>query len=1128
MDYRILGPLEVCAGDRRVQLGGEKQRALLTILLVHANEPVSVDRLSEGVWGERLPPTAHKTLQGYISRLRKALDGGEHESGGSSNGVLVTRGHAYLLRVEPGELDLDRFRDLVEEGRKKLAAGDADRAAGVLRAALGLWRGPPLADFTYEAFAQAPIRELDELRLRAVEDCVEADLVLGRHDQLVGELASLVARNPLRERLRMQLMLALYRCGRQAEALDAYQEFRRGLAEELGLDPSPRFQQLEAAILARDPSLDPTIVSPPQAEPADGAPPSQQATRERLGRRLALGGFGLIAVALAVVVLVSQGGGAIQLRAIAADSVGAISPASGAIGAVVPVGSSPSSVAAGDGAVWVTNYNDNTVSRVDPATRAMQTIPVDSTPSGIAVGAGAVWVSNNYSGTVSRIDPKVNRVVGPPITVGNAPSGVAVGYGSVWVTNTSDGTLSRINALTDTVVKTIALEGGATDVAAGYGAVWVSDEPDGQVLRVDPQTNQVAYSINVGTGPTAISVGYGSVWVANSLDGTVYRINPQTNQVEAAITVGNGPRAIAAGAGGVWVADEFGGTVVGINPAKNAVTSTIRVGNRPRGVAVTAGLVWVGAQASDLSHRGGTLTALTSTPFDTIDPALSGSTAAPLLTLYMTNDGLTAFKRVGGSDSGEVVPDLALTLPRPTDGGRIYTFRLRPGIRYSNGQPVRPEDFRRAIERGFKMYLSVYQEYYESIVGGAACVARPARCDLSRGIVTNDGADTVTFNLAYPDPEFLERLALVWAVTVPAGTPNHDIGRHPLPATGPYEIASYSPAHEVRLVRNPYFHEWSHAARPGGYPDEIVWKIGATPSAAVTAVELGRADYSLDPPPPDRLGEVQTRFASQLHPNPTDITPALLLNTRVAPFNDIRVRRALNYAIDRGEVARLIGLASQPTCQLLPPYVPGYQRHCPYTLNPNPAQTWSAPDLPKARSLIAASHTRGMRITIWSEPFYEIDYTATGRYIVSLLDSLGYSARLKTFAAGDISSYARFSDPRTRGQAAFYTAAPGYTAASEFIQFLFSCQFFPGSNASEFCSPRLDATMRSAFAAEGLEGANTPAAAKLWASADQQITDQAPLVPLVTPYTLDFVSPRVGNYQYNSVQGALIDQMWVK
>jgi peptide/nickel transport system substrate-binding protein len=450
---------------------------------------------------------------------------------------------------------------------------------------------------------------------------------------------------------------------------------------------------------------------------------------------------------------------------------------------------------------------------------------------------------------------------------------------------------------------------------------------------------------------------------------------------------------------------------------------------------------------------------------------------------------------------------------------------------------IRPEDFRWAIVRGFKLRAFASSEYYKRIVGGAACVARPARCDLSRGIVTNDAADTVTFHLVAPDPEFLQRLALMWAFAVPTGTPiEKNIGSFvhlpaPPPATGPYKIASYSPTHEVRLVRNPYFREWSHAARPDGYPDQIVWKIGTSPSAAVTAVEDGRADYDLDAPPPARLGEVRTRFAGQLHPNPNVFTAALLLNTRVAPFNDVRVRRALNYAIDRRRVARLIGQASRPTCQLLPPFIPGYQRYCPYTLNPSRAGIWNAPDLGKARSLIAASHTRGMRVTIWSQPTLGIDYTTTGRYVVSLLDSLGYHSGLTSSSA-----LAPGTPNWSRGgQAAFQTAAPGYPAASEFIQYLFFCPYIKavgpnsaGSNVSKLCDPRLDATMNSAFAAEAANGPNSPIASELWASADRRVTNDAPLVPLVTPWTLDFVSRRVGNYQYNPQQGVLIDQLWVR
>jgi peptide/nickel transport system substrate-binding protein len=324
-------------------------------------------------------------------------------------------------------------------------------------------------------------------------------------------------------------------------------------------------------------------------------------------------------------------------------------------------------------------------------------------------------------------------------------------------------------------------------------------------------------------------------------------------------------------------------------------------------------------------------------------------------------------------------------------------------------------------------------------------------------------------------------------------------------------------------VRNPYFREWSHAARPNGYPAQIVWRIGASPSTALTAVERGRADYTIDGPPADRLSEVQTRFASQLNPDPNDITAALWFNTGVAPFNDLRVRQALNYAIDRVKAARLIGLEARPTCQLLPPYVPGYQPYCPYTVDRNRGGSWSASDLGKARELIAASHTRGMHVnvTISTGLTLGVDYTAVGRYVARLLDNLGYRTRVTT-SAGLVPGSSKW-------QAAFATAAPAYAAASEFIQFWLSCRYISGgSNISAFCDRGVESTMNSAFAAEAADGFDSPAAARLWASADRQVTDAAPLVPLANPWALDFVSPRVGNYQYNPEQGILLDQLWVK
>jgi YVTN family beta-propeller protein len=414
------------------------------------------------------------------------------------------------------------------------------------------------------------------------------------------------------------------------------------------------------------------------------------------------------------------------------------------------------------------------------------------------------------------------------------------------VTNDSDRTLTRIDAVSGAGIKTIALGAGTTDVAVGLGAVWVSDAADGRMIKVDPETDQVTQAIDVGRGADAIAVGDGSVWVANSLDGTVSRVDPQTGSVTAVIAVGEGPSAIALAHWSLWVANQFAGTVSEIDPTTNVIRQTVRVDNRPDSLAWVGGMVWVGSQAQAGGHRGGTLSVVSQNFFGTADPAL---TIGGYLLTY-TNDGLTAYPRFGGPQSARVVPDLAASLPIPTDGGTTYTLQLRRGIRYSDGQPVRPEDFRRALERDLELGPNLYYGGipFANVIGGAACAPHPRRCDLSRGVVTNDAEDTVTFHLVAPDPELLERLALPDAVAVPAGTPFRDVGDHPIPATGPYASAGYN-QHEVKLVRNPYFHVWSRAARPDGFPDQIVFRFGASRSAELTAVEQNRADYTLDGPP---------------------------------------------------------------------------------------------------------------------------------------------------------------------------------------------------------------------------------------------------------------------------------------
>ena len=249
MEFRILGPLEVVDGDVAVALGGVRQRTLLAILLLNANEVVSADRLIDGLWGERSPASGRSALQVRVSQLRKAL--------GEGGAQLLTRASGYVLSLDSGQLDLQRFERLVGEA----AAAEPRAAAEKLCEALALWRGPPLADLAYESFAQAAIGRLKELRVAAIEKRIDADLALGRDGELVAELEELVAEHPLREHPRAQLMLALYRCGRQADALEVYRRTSSELSAELGLEPGRELKELESAILNQDPSLEPSSLA---------------------------------------------------------------------------------------------------------------------------------------------------------------------------------------------------------------------------------------------------------------------------------------------------------------------------------------------------------------------------------------------------------------------------------------------------------------------------------------------------------------------------------------------------------------------------------------------------------------------------------------------------------------------------------------------------------------------------------------------------------------------------------------------------------------------------------------------------------------------------------------------------
>jgi YVTN family beta-propeller protein len=1098
MEFRLLGRLEVRDDGQELALGGGKQRALLAVLLLHEREAVSTDGLIDALWGERPPASALNSVHVYVSQLRRVL----------GEGRLVTRGRGYALELRPGELDLERFEDLLARGRRLLAAGDVRAAAETLREALDLWRGAPLADFAYDPFAQTEIARLEELRLAALEERIEADLQLGRHNELVPELEALVRGHPLRERLRGQLMLALYRAGRQADALEAYQQARSTLVEELGLEPGPNLQELERAILRQDAELAPS-------EPGGAV----RLARRRGGLSLALGGALLLTAALAAYFLLRGGESVVS---VAPDSVALVDSSSNRVAAAIPIAARPTAIAIGNGGAWIAN-GDNSVSRIDPETKNVrQTIQVGGGPAGVAVMRDDVWVANGLDGTVSRIDPEANQVV-QTIDVGNGPSGIAGGENAVWVTNSADGTVSRIDPDAGRVTKTWPTAIGAASVAVGFDRLWVVSPPSGSVAALDPRSGQVLRRIGVGDDPDSVAAGAGAVWVTNRADGTVSKIDPRTGAVTDTIQVGRAPTGIAAGADRVWVANSGEGTLSRIDPADDAVVDTVRLGNPPAGVALSRRAVYVIVRSTGREHRGGTVRAFSAFGPDSIDPALA-TDPSNWAALILTNDGLVGFRRVGGVQGTQLVPDLALSLPTSSDAGKTYTFELRPGIRYSDGRLVRPNDFRRAIERAEASAGG--SGYYGGIVGANSC-GKGKPCDLPRGIVTEAGARTITFHLTGPDADFLFKLALPFAFAVPPGTPKHDVGADPVPATGPYRIAEFdSKRASLRLVRNTVFHEWSADAQPAGYPDAISWSWQpGNASAGVRRVERGSGDVALTLAPQLSKGELDrlaTRYPAQLHVSTQAHTAYFFLNTRLPPFDNPQARRAVNDAFDREAFARLVGRSVAPTCQILAPNMPAYQRTCPYL-------SGGFAGLDSARRLVRASGTLGARVTVWTGS----PLAAQGRYMVSVLNSLGYRARLKvvSLTRDPFAYFGKIMDSRTRAQTGYFGWAAEFPSAVDMIRPVFSCAgFVPADpqktlDPSQFCDPSIDAQMKRAAS---LQAQDPPAANVLWQRIEREILAEAPMVPTSNRRNVDFVSKRVGNYQYHPQWGVLLDQLWVK
>lgn len=527
------------------------------------------------------------------------------------------------------------------------------------------------------------------------------------------------------------------------------------------------------------------------------------------------------------------------------------------------------------------------------------------------------------------------------------------------------------------------------------------------------------------------------------------------------------------------------------------------------------------------SQNGGTFTILANSAFGVADPA-QNYTLQEWQLLIDTHDGLVTFAKVGGVAGTKIVPDLATAIPQPTDGGKTYTFHLRSGVTFSNGKPLQASDFVRTFERQFTVPGPT--SFYSSIVGADKC--KPKKCDLTKGVVADNSANTLTIHLTAPDAEFLDKLALPFAMVVPGNTSFKLTGNNVPPGTGPYMWKSYDPNKEAVLVRNPHFKMWNAAAQPAGKPDSIVEKYGLPITEEVTQVENSQADevFDGDVIPPDRLSELNgAKFANQVHVNPLTADWYMALNTKTPPFNNLKARQAINFGADRSAYVKIGGgtALAVPTCQILPPNFPGYSPYCPYTSGSDHTK-WAGPDIAKAKQLVKASGTGGMKVVVNSAT--DDTSKALAQQMVSDLNKIGYKASTQLLTGSVQYPYVQNSDNNKKWNVAWSAWYQDYPTPSDFLNVLLGCgSIHPGSDASpniaEFCDQTIQAQMTKA---SGLGVTDLTAANKLWGQVDHELTDQAPWVDLYNPKQIDFLSSRVKGYQWNPQWYILIDQLSVK
>jgi YVTN family beta-propeller protein len=1100
VEFRILGPLEVRDDGREVSIRGRKLQSLLALLLLHRGEVVSRDRLIDDLWGEEPPATAAKTLQVHVSRLRREL-----------GDAVVSHGGGYLIRVEPGQLDLERFERLVAEGRRALAEGQPEHGSERLREALELWRGPPLPELADEPFARAQIGRLEDARLDAIEERVDAELSLGRHAEAIQQLEPVVARHPYRERLHELLMLALYRAGRQADALAAYRDARRVLVDELGVEPGKRLRDLHSAILAQDPALERAEAAPP---PQREGPPAAP------GRRLwpLAAGFAVLALATIVVGLLLQDDdpGA-QPLTVDSHAVAVIDPATMRVTTAASVGTNPGPLAydAESRSLWVGNIDDESVTRihVNPV-RTGKTISIGERPTGLTAGDGAIWVvaapGRRPHVTARKIDPRFDSA-GRPVEIASLPgregglpedgATVALERGELWVAP-SLGLLTRLDASTGRQVGPgIELGSSPSAVAAGGGAVWTVDENAALVQRIDPATG-VVQPIRVANGVADVALGAGAAWVTLPLDDSVVRIDASTGTVRDVIPVGRRPTGVAVGGGAVWVANTGDGTVSRVDPPSGRVTDTIDVGASPQDALFADGRLWVSVRPRRREPQrapGGTIRMETTVDVDYLDPGLAYQ-ALSFQILHATCAQLFNYPAEPGLAATRPVPELAESLPEVSADGLVYTFTIRRGFRFApTGEPVTARSMEYSIERALNPRMRGPGATLTDIAGVSARGRRLA------------------IRLTRPSPNLLAQVALPFFCAVPLGTPIEPAGLRKVPSAGPYHVAVHAPGEEIVLRRNPHYPGF----RPNR-PDEIRITVAAGQAKSVARVEAGEIDWAPIWENAGTARRLQARYGAgspaakaghqRLFATEELQLDQLIFNTSRAPFSSARLRRAVNYALDRRALAREGGLytelPSSPTDQYIPPDMPGFRDARIYPFEP---------DLATARRLAGNERRRVVLYTDSSPTFLRF-----AEIIKANLRPIGIDVEIREVGVSIYPRMARRGEP-------FDMALNGWIADHpdpyDFLRQLDGRTIGPDNNLNTayFNDPdfnrRLDAALRL----------RSPAREIALGRLDVHVArTQAPWAALGNERGYDFFSARVGCQTYNPAFGLELGTLCIR